>query len=51
MGKKRKFDRVNYISNQDKFQRGSIFNDVFRQELLGKGENSKRQQQLAERKK
>lgn len=51
MRNKRKFDRVNYIPNQDKFQRESLFRDVFLQELLGRGENSKRQQQLAKRKK
>lgn len=50
MGKKRKFDRVNYIPNQDKYQR-SFFGDVFQQELLGMSENAKRQQQLAKKKK
>lgn len=50
MGKKRKFDRVNYIPNQDKYQR-SFFGDVFQQQLLGMSENAKRQQQLDKKKK
>lgn len=51
MSKKRKFDRVNYIPNQDKFQKGGLFNDAFRQELQGRGENYMRQCQLANKKK
>lgn len=51
MDKKRRFDRANYIPNQDKSQRESFFSEAWKEALLGMGENCRRQQQLAEKKK
>lgn len=49
MKKKRRFDRANYISNQDKYQRGSFFSEAWKEALLGMGENSRRQQKMAKK--
>ncbi len=51
MDKKRKFDRANYIPNQDKYQRETFFSEAWKEELLGTSENSRRQRQLSEKKK